>query len=144
MNEAKFETLSAAWTYITSGRAVLTLVSLKTGTRFTYRVRAGGRGHTFFVDLLTGPNNETDFAWQGILFQDGNYRQMTSTGCLPKQAPSIRALRWFLSLAATEADRMHPGIEVWHEGTCGRCGRRLTDPMSIETGLGPICREKAS
>lgn len=32
-------------------------------------------------------------------------------------------------------------VEVWHEGSCGRCGRKLTVPSSIETGLGPECAE---
>lgn len=26
--------------------------------------------------------------------------------------------------------------------TCGRCGRKLSDPVSIQTGYGPICRVK--
>lgn len=30
-------------------------------------------------------------------------------------------------------------IEVWHEGRCGACGRRLTVPESIANGLGPVC-----
>jgi hypothetical protein len=30
-------------------------------------------------------------------------------------------------------------LEVWHEGRCGACGRRLTVPESIERGLGPEC-----
>jgi hypothetical protein len=28
---------------------------------------------------------------------------------------------------------------VWHEGRCGRCGRKLTVPESIESGFGPEC-----
>ena len=27
----------------------------------------------------------------------------------------------------------------WHEGRCGRCGRKLTVPESIEAGYGPEC-----
>jgi hypothetical protein len=30
-------------------------------------------------------------------------------------------------------------IEIWHEGKCGKCGRQLTVPSSIETGIGPEC-----
>lgn len=33
-----------------------------------------------------------------------------------------------------------PNIDrLWHEGRCSACGRRLTDPESIERGLGPVC-----
>ena len=28
------------------------------------------------------------------------------------------------------------------EGTCAVCNRPLTEPESIKTGIGPICREK--
>jgi len=34
-----------------------------------------------------------------------------------------------------------PDIEVWHSGECSRCGRKLTDPTSIEGGLGPVCAD---
>jgi hypothetical protein len=30
-------------------------------------------------------------------------------------------------------------FEVWHEGKCGKCGRALTVPSSILTGIGPEC-----
>lgn len=33
-----------------------------------------------------------------------------------------------------------PKVHILHEGMCGKCGRPLTDPVSIEYGLGPICR----
>jgi hypothetical protein len=29
-----------------------------------------------------------------------------------------------------------------HTGTCSCCGRELTNKLSIELGIGPICREK--
>jgi predicted metal-dependent hydrolase len=32
-----------------------------------------------------------------------------------------------------------PGFNVHHEGKCGRCGRLLTVPSSIESGIGPEC-----
>ena len=35
-------------------------------------------------------------------------------------------------------------VEIWHEGKCGKCGRPLTVPSSIENGLGPSCLKKLS
>lgn len=33
-----------------------------------------------------------------------------------------------------------PDIQkIWHQGCCSACGRKLTDPESIERGLGPVC-----
>ena len=39
----------------------------------------------------------------------------------------------------TSNTALPPKAEVWHEGSCGRCGRKLTVPESIENGLGPVC-----
>ncbi len=39
----------------------------------------------------------------------------------------------------------HPlpqNIEVWHEGSCCYCAKRLTVPASIELGMGPDCAEE--
>jgi hypothetical protein len=33
-------------------------------------------------------------------------------------------------------------IEVWHEGCCRYCSKRLTVPASIELGMGPDCAEE--
>lgn len=32
-------------------------------------------------------------------------------------------------------------VEVWHEGGCCHCNRKLTVPASIELGMGPDCAE---
>jgi len=39
----------------------------------------------------------------------------------------------------TEGKTLPETLEVWHEGNCCRCARRLTVPASIETGLGYDC-----
>ena len=31
---------------------------------------------------------------------------------------------------------------VYHVGKCGKCGKKLTTPESILTGLGPTCSNK--
>lgn len=33
-------------------------------------------------------------------------------------------------------------VTIYHHGKCGKCGRRLTDPTSIEIALGPECRKE--
>ena len=32
-------------------------------------------------------------------------------------------------------------VEIWHEGGCKCCGKKLTVPASIELGMGPDCAE---
>lgn len=35
-------------------------------------------------------------------------------------------------------------VTVMEESTCGHCGKALTDPVSIERGVGPTCLAKAT
>lgn len=49
-----------------------------------------------------------------------------------------KAFRW-LWVQLTKGNELPDKVEVWHEGRCGACGRRLTVPESIAQGLGPVC-----
>jgi hypothetical protein len=40
-------------------------------------------------------------------------------------------------------DNFVTSAEFHHCGFCCRCGRTLTDPASIESGIGPICAGRA-
>ncbi len=124
--------------FLLAGRARFTLVSKATGTRFTYQVRRKAGADVFFVSVLTGGDNENDYTYLGFIkaerpseFVLGRARLHTGS------APSVKAFAWawpriaFGSLPTT--------CEVHHEGRCGRCGRALTVPESIASGLGPEC-----
>jgi hypothetical protein len=125
--------------FLLAGNARVTLVSGKTGVRFTYRVRRPEgvdpkRPH--FVALLRGPDNEEDYAFLGTIFHDGHF-VMGRNSRISGEAPSARAFRYAWS--ALHCFAMPHGVEVWHEGRCGRCGRALTVPESVARGLGPEC-----
>jgi hypothetical protein len=123
-----------------AGNARLTLVSKKTGQRFTYRVRQpkpkDDRPVPHFVKVLTGPDNEAHYEFLGTVFKGGEYR-LGHRSRITAKAPSAQAWAWFWPklLGGT----LPPQLEVWHEGRCGRCGRALTVPESIERGIGPEC-----
>lgn len=123
-----------------TGRAIFTIVSKKTGTRYTYRVRRpkGNRDSNpiLFVDVLTGPENSSDFSWIGMLVPmvaDVCEFRHGSKSKIGADAPSVKAFAWVWKNLESEA------FEFWHEGSCGRCGRALTVPESISTGIGPVC-----
>jgi len=119
-----------------AGRARLTLVSERTGQRFTYRVEAKkGSADFFFVSVLTGPENSRDYTYLGCIARDRfvNDRRLR----IGADAPSRRGFAWFWERVS--AGHEIPECECWHEGRCGRCGRALTVPESIESGLGPVC-----
>jgi len=129
--------------FLLGGNARVTLVSVKTGTRFTFRVRAKdvkkGEAPTppWFVSLLTGRENNTDYTFLGTIFEDSTtYRHGRKSRVSP-DAASAKGFAWAWSYLAK--GQLPPGCEVWHEGTCGRCGRGLTVPSSIAVGLGPEC-----
>ena len=123
--------------FLLGGRAVLTLVSRRTGVRFTFRVVAAKEGDArHFVSVLTGPENTRDYSFLGTIFEGRRYAHGRKSE-IGQDAPSAKAFAWFAERVL--AGRSVDGAEVWHEGRCGRCARPLTDPESIASGLGPIC-----
>lgn len=121
-----------------AGNAVLTLRSRKTGQRYTYRIRKHDTKDLWFVALLEGPDNVTDYKYLGVIEHDG-YR-VTQKSYQP-QAPSQKAFRYFWDFAGNDCT-VPACLEVWHAGRCGRCARRLTVPESIASGFGPECLGK--
>ena len=139
----KFHNPGVAHTFTLAGRATLTVSSLKTGARYTFKVcRAENNGHPsyrWFVKLLTGPNNDANYTYVGVL--DGTPLRLRLTAKSHYAADSIpvKAFCWFWNHVTN--GKMPPHTEVRHEGHCGRCGRTLTVPESIDRGIGPKCAE---
>lgn len=127
--------------YILAGKATFTIQSPATHTRYTYRVtkaesRPGDdRPAPWFVHVLTGDDNESDYSYIGIIGENAHFIR-TSKSRLSQDAPSMVAFYWFSSHLES------PMVHVWHDGRCGRCGRKLTVPSSINAGIGPDCAEK--
>jgi hypothetical protein len=128
--------------FLFAGRAVFTITSTKTGTSFTYRFSEPsapaneGAIKPIFAAVLTGPDNQRDYTYMGILNANTGVVLPTRASKVAEDAPSYRALNWYLAhLGDTR-------VEFRHEGRCGRCGRALTVPSSIDSGLGPECASK--
>lgn len=131
-----------AMTFMTAGRATVTFVSKVTKARFTFKIampklKDGEVDNGFrFVSVLNGPDNWSNYAYLGYVrrgvFLHGGHKAKVSAN-----APSAKAFAWAFRQIA--AGRIPPSLEVWHEGKCGRCGRKLTVPSSIASGLGPEC-----
>ena len=119
--------------FVTAGNARFTLVSKKTGQRFTYRVRQDDAQKPAFVSVLTGPDNEADYQYLGVIFADTGFR-VTRRSRISPDAPSARGFAYFWHELTNGGDLER--LEFWH---CGRCGRALTDPESIAKGIGPVC-----
>jgi len=142
--------------YVLGGRSTFTVVSTKTQARYTYRVRvaplrrrwdgesleayqarklahlAGPR----LVEAMIGSDNTSDYVEIGNITPDGTFK--------PRNWVSERAegrkqgFVWFWK-AVTETTEKLQQAEIWHDGHCSCCGRKLTVPESLSIGLGPDC-----
>jgi hypothetical protein len=143
-----FLTLADAKAYAMAGNALLTLQSLKTGAHFTYKVQApkketdrGGlvtdfEADTRFVKVLaSGSADDGEFVYLGMI-KDGRFFTTQKSKHMI-DAPSVKAFQYFLSLR-----ELNPQLVIRHENHCGRCGRTLTHPESIDRGIGPECAGK--
>lgn len=135
----RFEKAEDAVRYIRAGAATVTLRSQKTGDRFTYKIEKSEDGKVHFVNVLVGSDNESSYKYMGILKRDGFAHGKKAR--VEETAGSVIAFTWAWKKLATE-NRLPSQLEVWHEGACGRCGRKLTVPESISSGFGPECIKK--
>tara|TARA_R110000868_G_scaffold409581_1_gene695362 strand:+ start:574 stop:1011 length:438 start_codon:yes stop_codon:yes gene_type:complete len=140
-----FTDAKTAFDFILAGKARVTLTSKVSGNSFTFKIDAPkdrATGETdrsiLFVKVLNGPDNSWDGDWMFIGFIRPVWpsRLVGSKKGHP-DAPSFRALDWTLTQLA--AGNLPDTLEVRHEGQCGRCGRALTVPSSIDSGFGPHC-----
>jgi len=123
--------------FMFAGNSTATFVNTKTDNRFTFKLKQKKDSNLFFVSVLTSPDVYT---YIGTVingqFKHGKKSKIT------KDAQSLRVFEYVFKnlLSASLPDF----IEVWHEGRCGKCGRTLTVPSSIATGLGPECIKSIS
>jgi hypothetical protein len=128
--------LSDIASFVKAGKAVFTLLNEETGNRFTYRVKKHKRKSLYFVSVLTGQDNVNDYTYIGCIFGD-DFRS-TKRSRVTEDAQSFKVFSWFMS----HIDSLPSNVKVYHENRCGRCGRALTVPESVENGFGPECIKK--
>lgn len=143
MQAEPFSNPDTALNFILAGNARVTLRSELTNMRYTYRVRAtentpGDERPTFFVELLRGRDNERDYVYIGMIKATRFF--VTRASRHLKDAAFCKAFDYVYR--HLRAGNLPPHAEVWHESACGRCGRPLTVPSSIATGLGPECSKR--
>lgn len=140
-------TIEGIKAFVLAGNATITIRSQKTDTRFTFRIRQPFEkqgNDIWFVSLLTGPDNNSTYQYLGQIRSDQSYDHGRKSR-ITIDAESAKAFNWFWHMVAggncehDRATRLFEQLEIWHEGRCGRCGRKLTVPESIESGFGPDC-----
>lgn len=129
------------------GALVTVVAGSAEGARRTFRFRAKTKAKlaaherkAYFLDVLSGPDNGVDYSGCGSLVQLANggceYRPYGEVSATTRAAATL--LAGGLNTQAG-APPLPASVEFWHQGTCARCGRSLTVPESIASGLGPEC-----
>lgn len=126
--------------FVKGGKALFTIENTKTGGRFTYKVRKADDENRefYFVSVLSGQNNDSDYAYIGCIFE--STFKYTRKSRVSEDAPSFKAFAWFNEKINTGT--LPECVNVYHHNRCGRCGRTLTVPESIVMGIGPECASR--
>ena len=117
----------------------ITVQNPKTGEHRTFRIQSetwnAGKPNEVVkrtVALLSGPDRESSSAWQTFAdVRDGEVVVWRS-----KSSPVFEA---FANILNNPDRGIAYGLKYLLEGCCRRCNRRLSNPKSIETGIGPVC-----
>lgn len=144
-------------TFFTAGNATFTVKvptefakANGTNLHYTFKIRKSEPTRQYpnpahFVKLLTGPDNTRDYSYLGILNPTTGEVRLSPKSCAQDGAWSVKIVRRVLAqIFKGEGMQaiLNAGWDVHHEGRCGRCGRPLTVPESIECGIGPDCADQ--
>lgn len=126
--------------YIFGGHGVVTLVSDVSGDHHTYSFsapenRKQGDDIMFISTLIDGSN------WLYVgMYRNGKFK-LTAKSKFGVDTSIVKGIAYIFKMVLNpdfKDDRMH----LLHEGICCRCGRPLTNPYSINIGIGPTCMSK--
>lgn len=125
--------------FITAGNATFTVVSKVSGAHITFKVEKGEKEDApHFVSVMTGSDNEASFSYLGAIFGGTNYRQ-TAKSRLSQDDKRAQAFAWlWRNVDAVPTDKM----EFLPACACCACGRKLTNPTSVEMAIGPVCGKR--
>lgn len=123
--------------YLFGGMAEFTLVQYGSMS-VRYRIKANDNRTCFFV--YTESTKDKKLIYHGhIVSRNLTYHRSAKAKDDEYNKMAIKALGWLLNHHDSLPDIVH----VLHNGRCSRCGRKLTDPESLRTGIGPTCRKKS-
>ena len=117
--------------------ADFTLKSLATSKDYTYKIaRKEFKGNWYtHISVEVGYLN---FEYIGTYF-GGAIRRKGA----PITTQSAQAIAFVLKKVEEQKFAiLDEKMDLMHKGSCLVCGRTLTDANSIETGLGPVCRNR--
>ena len=126
--------------FVFGGNATVTLLSAKSEKHFTFKVKVAKKDDEtapFFVSVLSGADNYSNYSYVGVITGDKKEFKLTQKSKVGADAISYKAFKFFF--VNLMKGKIHSDLKVYHSGKCGRCGRKLTTPTSIERGMGDVC-----
>ena len=128
--------------HILAGNSILTFRNSKTGKHLTYKVKKHKEENLWFVFYLSGPDNDNNYSYLGVISKNFHTKKfefrLTKKSRASKDSVVFKGFNFIFQKLRNDISFPNE-LEVWHEGVCGRCGRKLTHPESIDTGFGPHC-----
>jgi len=130
--------------FVIAGDAIFT-IETPDNKHYTFRVSkvaANDRwSDSWFVKMLTGPDNTSDYTYVGKLDYYTGQVLMTTRSKLSNDSYPMKLLNRVLARVWNDDHSAYEahGYKTHHEGRCGRCGRLLTVPSSVQSGIGPEC-----
>lgn len=134
----QFYDLTTFLTFIAQKKAMFVITSERTGQAFTFRFRypSGKEKGTQFIQYRGGDGR---FLYLGNYDPEERKVYLTrKTNPYMRYHPATLALMWIFQ-CINLTDRLPDRVRIHHEGKCARCGRALTDPLSVKRGIGPEC-----
>lgn len=147
--------------FVLAGKAIFTVHNANTGNRYTFKVRRkeprkalvealmlrkgiseeaakAAIGPSFFVNVLTGPDNMSNYTYLGMLNPESGLVRLTGASKFREDSQPVVAARWTIR-QIWKQNPLQAGVEIMHAGRCCRCTHLLTVPESIKSGWGPEC-----
>jgi hypothetical protein len=122
---------------IFAGNATITIQSDLNKKWFTFKIKTSKKikNSPYFVSVLSGTNNDSDFTYIGTI-RDKTVH-LTQKSKVTEKAESFRWFKYFIE--CVNSGKIPETMLVYHSTHCSRCGKLLTTPESISTGIGPEC-----
>lgn len=126
---------------------IYTIENIKTGEYRTFRIHTQPKDSKFapgsrVLGVLSGPENTSDY--KGFAFVDDRgisvwKRYRAKKVVFVERSPHEWYAQMLWDLATDKEEFRGRGYRLMLQGECLRCGRTLTTPRSLMTGLGPVC-----
>ena len=149
--------------FILAGKSLLTIENSIRGTHKTLSfMRDKHREDLWYVYIrgdkdkavrLPGFETKKNWLYCGIVVWESPIKnqpkelafKLTKGSKILRGSEGWKAIDWFIRNINVMPDYCrNKGVKIYHEGVCGRCGRTLTDPVSIQAGFGPECIKRVN